>query len=99
MIDLLYKPVDCDPASEDCSSEYDSVADDMQHDSFVVSGWWALLIVQIITGYSLMYYGFGVASERLNKRIRYVFVTLHAFPYSNILLIPWMSKETLHLYP
>jgi len=70
MIDLLYKPVDCDPASEDCSSEYDSVADDMQHDSFVVSGWWALLIVQVITGYSLMYYGFGVASERLNKRIR-----------------------------
>jgi len=77
MIDLLYKPVDCDPASEDCSSEYDSVADDMQHDSFVVSGWWALLMVQVIIGYSLMYYGFGVASERLNKRIRdAVFISL-----------------------
>ena len=72
MIDLLYKPVDCDPSSEDCSSEYDSVADDMEHDSFVVSGWWALLILQVIAGYSLMFYGFGVASERLNRRIRYV---------------------------
>jgi len=70
MIDLLYKPVDCD-SSDDCSSsDYDEVADDMQHDSFVVAVWWTLIILQTLVGYSLMYYGLGVASERLNKRVR-----------------------------
>jgi ABC-type multidrug transport system fused ATPase/permease subunit len=42
----------------------------MQHRSYAVAGFWGALIVLCIAGNLLQFYGFGYASDRLNKRIR-----------------------------
>ena len=70
MIDLLYRPVYCDGSLSDCSLYYETIADGIKRDSYIVSLWWALIILMAFVGYSLMFFGFGCASERLNKRIR-----------------------------
>jgi ATP-binding cassette, subfamily B (MDR/TAP), member 1 len=59
------------PAGFDTCKEYwQQSADEMQDDSFRVSGFWAILMFTCITGYMLVFWGFGTASERLNKRVR-----------------------------
>jgi len=70
MIVLLYRPVYCDGSLSDCSLYYETIADGIKRDSYIVSLWWALIILMAFVGYSLMFFGFGCASERLNKRIR-----------------------------
>lgn len=42
----------------------------MQERSYAVAGYWGALIVACIAGNLLQFYGFGMASDRLNKRIR-----------------------------
>jgi ATP-binding cassette, subfamily B (MDR/TAP), member 1 len=38
--------------------------------SFEIAGYWACLLVASLVGNVIMFWGFGTASERLNKRIR-----------------------------
>jgi len=71
MVDVLFKPVFCDDDEEDdCDSKFDDKADDMEEDSYKLSFGWAALIVQTVIGFTMMYYGLGVASNRLGKRLR-----------------------------
>lgn len=53
-----------------CQDFYDDVADDMRQTSFELAGYWALIVVGCMLGNVLTIWGFGMASERLNKRIR-----------------------------
>lgn len=42
----------------------------MRERSYTVAGYWAGLVAACFIGNTVMFYGFGTASERLNKRIR-----------------------------
>jgi ATP-binding cassette subfamily B (MDR/TAP) protein 1 len=53
-----------------CEEYWQNARDDMRTESFAVAGYWALLILDCIVGNLLLYWGFGMASERLNKRVR-----------------------------
>jgi ATP-binding cassette, subfamily B (MDR/TAP), member 1 len=53
-----------------CEDYWSSTADYMQHRSYVVAGYWGGLVVVCIVGHLVQFYGFGYASDRLNKRIR-----------------------------
>jgi ATP-binding cassette subfamily B (MDR/TAP) protein 1 len=53
-----------------CEDYWQNVTDDMRSESFTAAGYWALLILDCIIGNLLLYWGFGMASERLNKRVR-----------------------------
>ncbi|CAB9500444.1 Leptomycin B resistance protein pmd1 [Seminavis robusta] len=71
MVDVLYYPVlPCNATAEVCSEIWDSVADDMRDDSQRV--FYEVLTIMVITlvGNMLLFYGFGTAAERMNKRIR-----------------------------
>lgn len=71
MIELLYNPVfPCDENTMDCDAYYQSEADEMQQLSFRVTYGWIGLMVSALVGNILVVYGFGVASERMNKRVR-----------------------------
>lgn len=69
MIELLYKPVTgCDggEGQPTCTS----IADEMQDMSFKIAyGWLGTLGCSLI-GNVLLFYGFGTASEQMNKRVR-----------------------------
>jgi ATP-binding cassette subfamily B (MDR/TAP) protein 1 len=78
MIDLLFRRVELCPDAaglipEDypsCDEYWQETADLMQERSFEVAGFWAILITGCIVGNVLTFWGFGTASERLNKRVR-----------------------------
>ena len=78
MIDLLFRPVMACPAADGsvpegfdtCKNYWEYIADDIQDSSFVVSGYWAVVIAGCLIGNILVFWGFGRASERLNKRLR-----------------------------
>eukprot|EP00978_Attheya_sp_CCMP212_P034494 scaffold144716_cov61-Attheya_sp.AAC.2 len=79
MIELLYMPVyPCDdidgppPPSPytDCSDYIDSTVDDIRTLSYEVTAKWAVIIGFTMLGNTLLFYGFGTASERMNKRVR-----------------------------
>lgn len=53
-----------------CEGYWNDIAESMQDDSFVISGYWVIIAVGSIVGNVLTYWGFGMASERLNKRVR-----------------------------
>lgn len=53
-----------------CQDYTSSTADTMRSRSFEVAGYWAGLFVASIVGNILNFWGFGTASERLNKRLR-----------------------------
>ena len=53
-----------------CSSYYTCIADDMQQMSFVITGYWTVMIAACLIGYVLLFKGFGTATERINKRMR-----------------------------
>jgi ATP-binding cassette, subfamily B (MDR/TAP), member 1 len=55
---------------ETCLEYWNSVANNMQDDSFVLAIYWFLLMICCFIGNILVYWGFGMASERLNKRVR-----------------------------
>jgi len=72
LVELLFWPVfPCDLADESaCKEYYNSVADEMQLRSFQVSAGWVGSIVASVVGYTLLYHGFGTATERMSKRVR-----------------------------
>lgn len=78
-IDLLFKLVptcvDAEVPSAEipfdtCQDFYDSVASDMRETSFYLGGYWIIVAAGCVFGNMLTFWGFGLASERLNKRVR-----------------------------
>lgn len=77
-IDLLFRPVFVCPDSsgdvpygfDTCEAYWQDTADSMQDDSYVLSGYWIVVMVGCVLGNVLTFWGFGMASERLNKRVR-----------------------------
>jgi ATP-binding cassette subfamily B (MDR/TAP) protein 1 len=72
-INLLFRRVtDCDVEINGvpCEAVWQEVADSMREDSFVLGGYWVAIAVGCVVGNLLTFYGFGMASERLNKRVR-----------------------------
>ena len=53
-----------------CEEYWRTSADIMQDDSFYLSLWWTIVLVGCVIGNILLFWGFGMASERLNKRVR-----------------------------
>jgi ATP-binding cassette, subfamily B (MDR/TAP), member 1 len=53
-----------------CEDYWTDVADGMQEDSFKVASYWFIVMVGCVLGNILCYWGFGMASERMNKRVR-----------------------------
>jgi len=53
-----------------CPDYYQFVADDMRDVSYVLSAYWVVVAAGCIFGNMLTFWGFGMASERLNKRVR-----------------------------
>jgi len=87
MIELLYYPVF--PCSNDtlaliaegqfatCEDYWNNEADYLKDFSFKVTYAWLGIIGSTVIGNMLLYYGFGSATERMNKRVRdAVFVSL-----------------------
>jgi len=77
MIKLLFQPVlPCSfpegiPLGFSTCEEYqDYVADDMRENSFRLSYYWLAVATSCIVGNTLLFWGFGNASERMNKRVR-----------------------------
>jgi ATP-binding cassette subfamily B (MDR/TAP) protein 1 len=78
MIELLYQPVEpCEDDSEapaygfdTCKDYWDDVADDMQALSINVFYGLLGIIFCAVVGNVLLFYGFGTATERMNKRVR-----------------------------
>lgn len=55
---------------ETCEAYWEAFADDMQHRSFEIGAYWAILLADCLVGFTIMFVGFGRASERLSKRVR-----------------------------
>ena len=77
-IELLFRPVlFCDEALlaeleiyEDCEDYWKDIRDDMQETSFELALYWAIVAFGCLAGNMITFWGFGVASERMNKRVR-----------------------------
>lgn len=77
-IDLLFRRVQ--PCQDDLQAElygfdtcevyWSKFADSMQQRSFEVGAMWAGLMLNCLIGFTIMFVGFGRASERLSKRVR-----------------------------
>eukprot|EP00536_Pseudo-nitzschia_multiseries_P017972 jgi/Psemu1/227243/e_gw1.1993.2.1 len=80
MVELLYfNPVfRCDKEAavpppltfETCQAYWDSVGNDMRELSFQISYIYIGLMFAALIGNTLVFYGFGIATERMNKRVR-----------------------------
>jgi ATP-binding cassette subfamily B (MDR/TAP) protein 1 len=75
MIEILYTTVeDCPPVPDgvfgDCDAYWKFVADDMQDQSLRIFYAFLGVIAATLLGSTLLFWGFGVASERMNKRVR-----------------------------
>jgi len=79
MIGLLFYPafpceepdsIPGDGVHATCQDYYDFVAEDMKQMSFEISAYWTGIIAACFVGNMLVFYGFGYATERINKRIR-----------------------------
>jgi ATP-binding cassette subfamily B (MDR/TAP) protein 1 len=76
MIEVLYTPVEtCPQVSGDdflgeCDLYWESVADDMQQKSLEIFYGYLGILFCTVVGCVLLYWGFGVAAERMNKRVR-----------------------------
>lgn len=53
-----------------CQQYWDDIADSMREDSYTVAGYWGIVAAASVIGNMLAFYGFGWASERMNKRVR-----------------------------
>lgn len=78
-INILFQPVDLCPYQNGtiplgfatCEAYWTDVVDDMRTSSYQVAIYWVVLgAVGCIAGNILVFYGFGTASERMNKRLR-----------------------------
>jgi len=67
-IDLLYKPVVCE--EENCDEYYDTVVNDMKELARNIAFGSLGTIAACLLGYILLYWGFGVATERMSERVR-----------------------------
>eukprot|EP00559_Dactyliosolen_fragilissimus_P008998 CAMPEP_0184863396 /NCGR_PEP_ID=MMETSP0580-20130426/10902_1 /TAXON_ID=1118495 /ORGANISM="Dactyliosolen fragilissimus" /LENGTH=1328 /DNA_ID=CAMNT_0027361703 /DNA_START=81 /DNA_END=4067 /DNA_ORIENTATION=- len=79
MIELLYRQVlKCDNSTLDsipgsfnsCQDYWDSEADKMKEFSINVTYAWLVIMSFTLIGNSLVFYGFGKATEKMNKRVR-----------------------------
>lgn len=71
MLELLYRPVlPCTDSVEVCREYWNYIADDMQALSLRIAFGLLGVIASAVIGNSLVWYGFGTASERINKRVR-----------------------------
>ena len=80
MVDLLYlHPVfPCNvsngqpppPPFVTCQNYWDYTSDDMRELSFLITYIYIALMVAALIGNTLVFYGFGTATERMNKRVR-----------------------------
>jgi len=70
MTELLYQPVLPCPDGPSCQSYRDSVASDMQQRSLYIFYGFLGLCVTAVVGNIVLFWGFGSASERMNKRVR-----------------------------
>jgi ATP-binding cassette, subfamily B (MDR/TAP), member 1 len=77
-MDILFRPILNCPMDdgkipfdfESCDSYWKEASNEMRTQSYFVCGLWVVLIVACIVGNVLVFWGFGMASERLNKRVR-----------------------------
>lgn len=53
-----------------CEDYKTFISDDMRTTSFMLGGWWAAVAAACFIGYTLVFWGFGTSTERMNKRIR-----------------------------
>jgi len=76
MIGLLFYPIlPCDESEPTfgyptCQDYYNSAADEMQDMSYRIASYWCMIILACLVGNILSFYGFGYATERINRRIR-----------------------------
>ena len=71
VIQTLFTQVDCPPEGNiDCQEIYNIAASDMRASSFKVAAGCAAVMLTVVIGNILLYFGFGTASERMNKRVR-----------------------------
>lgn len=75
MIEVLYtrveKCIEDDPLGFGSCLEYqEDVADAMQEKSYNISYAYAGIFTTTMVGFTLLFWGFGTASERINKRVR-----------------------------
>jgi ATP-binding cassette subfamily B (MDR/TAP) protein 1 len=72
LIHLLFQPVF--PCRNDtpgiCTAYWNTVAEEMRIMSFKLAAGWAAIVVACFIGWTMVYVGFGSASEGLNKRVR-----------------------------
>jgi ATP-binding cassette subfamily B (MDR/TAP) protein 1 len=55
---------------ETCDELWADIADEMRKRSYQVASYWAAVAIGSIVGNILLFWGFGNASERMNKRVR-----------------------------
>ena len=70
---VLYTPVSCNSLTEgqiECSDYYNLVADDMQERSLKIFYGYLGILGSTLIGFALLFWGFGSASEGMNKRVR-----------------------------
>lgn len=76
MVEILYEPVPrCGDTqrvlfNNSCTEYWNFTADSMRDKSFNVTYAWICVLASTIIGNALLFYGFGVATERMNKRVR-----------------------------
>lgn len=79
MVEYLYYPVfPCDEEAGimppepflSCNGYHQYIKDDMQSMSFKLTYAWIAIIAAVVIGNMLVSYGFGTASENINKRVR-----------------------------
>lgn len=73
MVELLYYPVafcDVEATPDKCTAEWEEAADYMADLSLKVFYGLVSTIVSAVVGNILLFYGFGTATERMNKRVR-----------------------------
>jgi ATP-binding cassette subfamily B (MDR/TAP) protein 1 len=75
-IDILFRPVTYCSAEQPvkpfatCEDYWGSITHYLRHKSYRIAAYWVVIGVDAVVGNMLMYWGFGMASERLNKRVR-----------------------------
>jgi ATP-binding cassette subfamily B (MDR/TAP) protein 1 len=77
-IDLLFRRVENCPDANgdiqggfiDCPAYWKDEADDMRSKSYSLAAYWIVVVAGCLLGNVLLFWGFGMASERLNKRVR-----------------------------
>jgi ATP-binding cassette subfamily B (MDR/TAP) protein 1 len=76
-IALLFRPVFLCTAStalslgfSTCEEYWQNQSNYMRHRSYEIAAFWVAVIAMCLIGNMLCYWGFGTASERLNKRVR-----------------------------